>query len=122
MSNELSTAKILWCPADENRFLATNFSSLSGSNLSYFVGVDVTNENNPNLILSGDCNFEIGGKSVVSGLLSSGTHDPMAWQPNRHKKRGNLGMGDGSTQSVTQSGLRVYVDGTGVATNRWAIP
>jgi len=120
MSNELSTAKILWCPADENRFSATNFSSLTSSNISYFVGVDVTDD--PQLILGGDCNIEIGGKPVSPGLLSFGTNEPIGWQSNRHMDCGNLGLGDGSVQSTTRSGLQAYVVGTGVATNRWAIP
>jgi prepilin-type processing-associated H-X9-DG protein len=122
MSNELSTARILLCPADEASSFATNFNHLTSSNVSYFVGADVTNDVNPSLILSGDCNFEIGGKPVASGLFSLGTNAPIVWRANRHNKWGNLGFGDGSVQSATQSGLRAYVAATGVATNRWAIP
>lgn len=122
MSNELSTTKILWCPADTTRDAAINFHRLTRSNLSYFVGVDVTNDVNPSLILSGDCNFEMGGKPVASGLFSFGTNDPIAWRSDRHIKCGNLGLADGSVQPATQHGLRAYVAATGVATNRWAIP
>ena len=64
MSNELSTPRVLVCPADENTFCATNFESLVNSNISYFASVDVTNDVNPNLIVSGDCNFTIGKKPV----------------------------------------------------------
>src|SRR5277367_1938035 len=39
MSNELSTPKILICPADI-RTIAANFVSLKNKNVSYFVGLD----------------------------------------------------------------------------------
>src|ERR1017187_6134383 len=41
MSNELSTPKILFCPADTTRISALNFVGFSNSNVSYFVGVNV---------------------------------------------------------------------------------
>lgn len=122
MSNELSTTRILICPDDPARFYATNFSSLANSNISYFVGVDVTNEANWHLILSGDCNLEIGGKLVNAGLLSLWTNDPVAWQPPRHGTHGYLGFADGSVQTLTASGLHAYLVETGRATNRLAIP
>ena len=122
MSNELCMTKILLCPADADRIWATNFSSLANSNISYFVGVEVTNEANPRAILTGDSNFEMGGKAVAAGRFSFGTNDPIAWQSNRHSKYGNLVFADGSVQGTTASRLRAYVAVTGVATNRWAIP
>jgi prepilin-type processing-associated H-X9-DG protein len=128
MSNELSTPKILVCCGDEpgqgdtSRTFATNFNALSNSNVSYLVGVDVTNEINPQLILSGDSNFEIGGKPVKAGLLSLWKNDPVAWQPPRHGANGNLGFADGNVQSTTTSGLRAHLVQTGLATIRLAIP
>ena len=57
MSNELSTPKILFCPADERRAYATNFSAgFSAQNISYFIGLDA-DETNPQTLLSGDDNF-----------------------------------------------------------------
>src|SRR5215469_12619169 len=46
MSNELSTPKILFCPAetDHDRLVATNFINFNNSNISYFVGI-VSNDN-----------------------------------------------------------------------------
>jgi prepilin-type processing-associated H-X9-DG protein len=128
MSNELSTPKILICygdgpnPGDTSRTFATNFSELSNSNISYFVGVDVTNELNPQMILSGDGNFEISGVPAKPGLHSFGTNDPVGWTPVRHDRAGNLGLADGSVQSVTVAGLRLCLQQTGQATNRFAIP
>ena len=128
MSNELTTPKILVCcgdmnnPGDTSRTFATNFGSLSNSNISYFVGVNLTNEINPQLMLSGDCNFEISGRPVHSGLLSLQTNDPVGWLPPRHGSYGYLGFADGSAQGATTHGLRSYLGQTGLATNRLAIP
>jgi len=122
MSNELNTPKVLVCPEDFRRIVATNFSSLSSTNLSYFAGADVTNESNPQQILSGDSNLQINGNAVKSGLVSISTNNVLSWQPNRHGKAGNLMMADGSAQSATDLGLETYFKGTGVATNRLAIP
>ncbi len=71
MSNELSTPKILVCPieADLGKTAATNFAeALNNSHISYFVGVDVTNGEFPQRLLSGDDNFLINGSPVKSGL------------------------------------------------------
>ena len=133
MSNELSTPKILLCPEDSSHTYRTlplatggslvlGFSGLANSNVSYLVGVDVTNEINPQLIISGDCNFEIGGKPVKSGLLSLWTNDPVAWTATRHKGYGNLGLADGSVQSATPTSLRNFFEQTRLTTNRLAIP
>jgi type II secretory pathway pseudopilin PulG len=131
MSNELSTPKILVCRGDgiergdTNRMPATDFSKVSNSNISYFVGVDVTNDANPLLIISGDSNLQLGGKTAKSGLLLVGTSHRVAWDSGRHVYygyNGNLGFADGSVQSLTISGLRSSFVQTGLATNRLAIP
>jgi hypothetical protein len=123
MSNELSTPKILLCPADTGRSYATNFASgFTAKNISYFVGVDVANDDNPNLILSGDDNFAISGVPVKSGILPLFTNAPVTWTRTRHKYVGHIGMADGSAQQVTTSGLKNALIQTGIATNRLAIP
>jgi competence protein ComGC len=122
MSNELSTPRILICPQDIDRSYAMDFGGLASSNVSYFVGVDVTNDSNPQAILSGDCNFELGGKPVRPGMFTVRTNDPVSWDATRHVHTGNLGLGDGSVQSVTTLQLRNYFVQTGQATNRLAIP
>ena len=123
MSDELGTPKILYCPADSARTPATAFAGLDNSNISYFVAVDVTNDaTNPQLIFSGDCNFEIGGVPVKPGLRSFWTNDPIVWSAGGHVNRGNLGLADGSVQVTTSRSLRDYFQQTGLATNRFAIP
>ena len=52
MSNELSTPKILVCPADTNRVVAPNFFNFASANCSYeYFGAD-GNETNPTQLLS----------------------------------------------------------------------
>jgi competence protein ComGC len=131
MSNELSTPKILVCRGDgiergdTNRAPAIDFGKVSNSNISYFVGVDVTNDANPLLTISGDSNLQLGGKTAMPGLLSISTKDSAAWDSTRHAYygyTGNLGFADGSVQSLTITGLRNSLIQTGLATNRLAIP
>jgi len=121
MSNELNTTKILLCPDDTRRVLATNWSTLNNSNISYFVGLDAA-ETKPQMFLSGDDNFAIGGVPVKSGLLQLLTNTPVAWTKTRHKLYGNIGLADGSVQQLTTDGLRQAFQQTGVATNRLVIP
>ncbi len=121
MSNELATPKILICPADEGRPLpATNFSSDLPGHVSYFFGMQ--NNSNPQGLLSGDDNFELNGAPIKSGWLELSTNAPISWTMERHKKSGNLLLGDGSVQSTTSHGLQTCWQATGLATNRLAIP
>jgi len=123
MSNELSTPKILFCRADATRTAAPSFAGPVGSsNISYLVGVDVTNGMNPQMILSGDDNLEIGGVPVKSGLLEIPTNAPIAWTTTRHNIVGNIGLADGSVLQATRHGLQQAFQQTGDATNRLAIP
>jgi hypothetical protein len=123
MSNELSTPKILFCPKDSSRLYATNFGAgLASSNISYFVGVDVTNSMNPQMILSGDRNLQTGGVPVKPGLRQFGTNDPVSWSASQHANVGNIGLADGSVQEISSSTLRRTFQATGLATNRFAIP
>jgi type II secretory pathway pseudopilin PulG len=121
MSNELSTPKILFCPADTGRLLpATNFSSGLPGHVSYFIGMQ--NDSDPQALFSGDDNFEVDGVPVKSGWLELGTNVPISWTMARHEKSGNLLLGDGSVQSTTSHGLRTCWQSTGLATNRLVIP
>ena len=135
MSNELSTPKILLCPEDTRRVWATNFSTgFDSSHISYFVGLDAT-ETNPQMFLSGDDNFAIGGVPVKSGLLELSSNAPITWTSRRHvavnshfwtparyRFAGNIGMADGSAQQVTTIDLQKALQQTGIATNRLATP
>jgi prepilin-type processing-associated H-X9-DG protein len=118
MSNELTMPKLLICPADE-RDEATNFGPNFGNmNISYFVNLDAV-EADPQMLLFGDDNFEMGRVSVESGLLHISTNTPIAWSAARHGHAGNVALTDGSVQQLTTSGLREYISNV---TNRIAIP
>jgi len=122
MSNELSTPKVLVCPQDKSHLPpAANFSSQLVSHISYFVGLDAE-QDHPQMFLSGDDNFAIGGVPVKSGLLKLSTNAPVTWTAARHKNAGNIGLADGSVETVDDSGLANLLGQTGVATNRLAIP
>ena len=105
MSNELSAPNIIWCPADRRRGIAATFTNgLSNSNVNYFVGPDAR-ETEPQLFLVGDDNFLISGLAVKPGVVALATNTPVAWSTTRHNKQGNIGLADGSVQSVSSAGL-----------------
>ena len=122
MSNELSTPRILLCPEDTHRTYATNFSTgFSGANISYFVNPDAA-EAYPQMILDGDDNLLVNGKSAQPGILSIGTNGSVGWTKERHHGVGYIGMADGSAQQVTINGLQQTLQQTGIATNRLVLP
>jgi hypothetical protein len=119
MSNELSTPKILVCPADTDHDPATNFSSgFSAKNISYFVDLDAK-EANPQMPLFGDDNFETNGIAVNSGILTVPGDYFIAWTSARHNHSGNVSITDGRVQQISTTGLRKY---SAFSTNRIAIP
>ena len=126
MSNELSTPKVLNCPADTDRSYATNFTYLRNSNLSFFVGI-VASEFRPSLqstqamILSGDRNIT-NGLSIQNGVLKLTTNDLAGWTKALHNNCGNIGLADGSVQEVSMVGLRNAIAGSGVETNLVQMP
>jgi type II secretory pathway pseudopilin PulG len=121
MSNELNTPRLLICPADTDRIAATNFTTdFNNSKISYFVGLDA-DQNNPQMLLSGDDNFSIGGVPVKSGLLELSSNTPITWSGARHKFYGYVALADGSVQGVNNS-LTNWLHQTSLATNRLAIP
>ena len=122
MSNELSTPKVLVCPADsgwQEKF-ATNFTAFSNSNISFFVGI-VPNETNANLILSGDRNIT-NGTPIRNGLLRLTTNTLAGWTSDMHNRVGNIGLADGSVQQDSMTGLQNQIADTGVATNLVQMP
>jgi prepilin-type processing-associated H-X9-DG protein len=114
-SNELVTPKILRCPTDRAKSVATKFASFSNTNLSYFIGLDA-GENNPQALLSGDRNIQNG--SLSNGfLLTLTTTSRLTWTAELHKRVANVALADGSVQ---QLGGAVISNQFGA--NRLAIP
>jgi len=121
MSNELSTPKVLLCPADAGRRNADLFQTFNNSHLSYFVGAEAENTN-PQGLLSGDANLLVGGVAVKGGLLELGTNQSVGWSNTRHVLQGNFALADGSVQGVANARLRSLLIQTGLSTNRLLIP
>lgn len=120
MSNELSTPKVVICPADEQRSFATNFTDFNNSNVSFFYGVDAT-ETNPAMFLTGDRNIT-NGVRIRNGVLTLTTNEPAGWTSDLHNKIGNICLADGSVQQLSIAGLQTSVANTGVETNRVQMP
>lgn len=121
MSNELSTPRILVCPADPDiQIAATNFTAFSNSNVSYFLGI-VPNDTNVTLLLSGDRNIT-NGTPIRNGILELTTNKLAGWTSEFHYRMGNIGLADGSVQQDSIKGLRNQIAITGVATNRVQMP
>jgi prepilin-type processing-associated H-X9-DG protein len=131
MSNELSTPKNLYCPAESEFWIrqpATTFGGVGGPgkvpytndlNVSYFIGVD-GQETYPRMLLSGDHN--LGGNANpprTMYLAASSTGTPFlcfgtnfianqgpAWLDTMHAQRGNVLMADGSVEWFNRSELQ----------------
>jgi prepilin-type processing-associated H-X9-DG protein len=139
MSNELSTPKILFCPAEmdsSSRYTATTFASsvpagtaaqvpfASNTNISYFIGWDAQ-ETAPQMFLTGDHSIGQGtaGQNVAAvnawrnTMIALGTNTTQitaAWtDSSQHQKQGNIGLADGSVQGLSISGLRSAAANTG---------
>jgi competence protein ComGC len=119
MSNELSTPKILVCPAD-NRTAAANFAMLKNQNVSCFVGLDAE-EVRPQMLLTGDRNVT-NGLSPVRSVLELAPGIPAGWTEAMHHGVGNIGLADGSVQQVSIPGLQQMLKYLGDSTNRIALP
>ena len=139
MSNELSTPKIVICPADSggNRKEATNFFMLVGKGdfinnkrISYFVGVDA-DETKPSMLLSGDRNIDDSAGGIygkVGGVyIKIGTNNAVLakikWtDKDIHQAAGNAALGDGSVQNLTSSRLRDQLKNSGDDVNALLVP
>jgi len=134
MSNELSTPKVVICPSDSGRTIATNFnqiliSPLTGNNdankkVSYTVGYDAL-DTYPQMILSGDRNMtntppdfrgptldgakvvQFGTNQITSAAIGAG------YDKGTHQSSGNILLGDGSVQQVTGPRLRDQLKNSG---------
>ena len=118
MSNELSTPKILACPAD-TRTAADNFTRLKNQNVSYFVGLEA-NDMNPQMFLDGDRNIT-GESEPQNGILKLVPGQQVSWTEKIHVNQGNVGLSDGSVQQYSNAALRNALKNSGDPTNTWRI-
>jgi prepilin-type processing-associated H-X9-DG protein len=120
MSNELSVPEILFCPGDTRHQAAANFAGLSGSNVSYFIGLDVT-ESDPQAVLSGDANLAQNGRAIAGGVLTLGTN-LTTWTQERHGGAASVLFCDGSVEQLRQIGFTNEFGWMVRPTNRVVVP
>jgi prepilin-type processing-associated H-X9-DG protein len=114
VSNELNTPFALVCTAKD-------FSpAFSNTNVSYFAGLDA-DDSLPQMFLAGDRNVT-NGTSIHSGILTLTTRSPAGFDQRLHNGRGNIGLADGSVQTLTREQLWNAVINSGSDTNRLAMP
>jgi len=118
MSNELSTPRILVCPAD-TRTAAANFIRLKNQNVSYFVGLDAK-DSLPLMFLSGDRNIT-GPAAPENGILKLVPGGSVSWTAEIHVNQGNLGLADGSVWQYSNSQLREALQKSGDKTDSWRL-
>jgi len=121
MSNELSTPKILACPADEEHAATFNFTTLANTNISFFVSLDAA-ESRPLEPVFGDDNFAVDDVPVKPGLINLWTNRSVAWTARRHRFAGNVALADGSVRQMSNASLTNFVAEPGAATNLVVIP
>jgi type II secretory pathway pseudopilin PulG len=119
MSNELSTPKILVCPADSERSAAVNFRQFNNQNVSYFVNLDAKDEF-PQRFLDGDRNIT-GESEPENGILKLVPGQHAGWTAAIHRNSGNVGLTDGSVQTCSTNGLVTALRDSGDVTNTWRI-
>ena len=139
LSNQLSTPKALYCPAEyENtaRQAATSFRGVTAAhtipymndlNVSYFIGVDA-DETFPRMLLTGDHNLggnanppttaflaapSVGTPFVALGTNFANTATGPAWMDNQHSKQGNVGLADGSVEYFSRTNLQNALKSSG---------
>src|SRR5262249_32891199 len=117
VSNELSTPKILVCPED-TRQEARNFSDLTNTNISYFVGLDAA-EDKAGILLAGDRNIMVFSRPVPDGSTmtfptNTAFLSKVEWSPTTiHKGAGNAALGDGTVLNLSNAGLRAQLGNSG---------
>jgi type II secretory pathway pseudopilin PulG len=124
MGNELVTPKILHCPSDAGKQIASDFTSaatglltLTNTAISYVIGTGAVPER-PAAHLAGDRNL-LGrdgqgcGPSAIFGFITQlRVGDNPRWDSTLHVNAGNMALADGSAQQFTQAGLAAQMAST----------
>ena len=117
ISNELVTPKILNCPSDRAKQIASDFSNsatglrtLKNAAISYVVGTGAVPDR-PAAHIAGDRNL-LGrdgqgcGPSAIFGVITRlRIGDNPRWDSTMHVNAGNMVLADGSAHQFTQTGL-----------------
>jgi prepilin-type N-terminal cleavage/methylation domain-containing protein len=146
LSNELSTPKILVCPADsrtESTIFSTNVVTGTAAktvipfrlnkNLSYFVGM-AADETRPQIFLAGDRNIRsdnsiptvLNNNSAIARFRTNhSSTTPIVgayWTNTIHNQQGNVAVGDGSVHQYSSPRLKESLRQTDDTENMLGIP
>jgi len=124
MTNELVTPKILHCPSDPAKQIASDFSdsatglrTLKNAAISYAVGTGAVPDR-PAAHLAGDRNL-LGrdgqgcGPAAIFGFITQlRVTDNPRWDSTMHVNAGNMVLADGSAHQFTQTGLAKQMGST----------
>ncbi len=102
ITNEMIEPKYLTCPGD-NRVPAKSWSTLTDSNISYFLNVD-SEEVMPNRVVFGD-RLLVSSDAPKNGMMTLATNENYHWEQRIHNGHGTLSRGDGSVQQFTSAEL-----------------
>ena len=128
LSNEVDTPKILHCPGDGARPVASDwsaagqgFAALRNRALSYFIGTDC-NLGYTRMHAIGDRHVmgEDGNHCDTAVIAAGITKLPATtatWSRALHDGAGNLALGDGAVLQLSDTGLREHLANTGDQSN-----
>jgi prepilin-type processing-associated H-X9-DG protein len=129
LSNELVTPKLLHCPSDPTKAVASNFGgdpgtlhTLRNSAVSYAIGSSAAPDK-PGMHLAGDRNLygkdgQNCGPAALTGVVTQlGPADNVRWDETMHGNAGNMVLADGSTQQLNQQGLVKAMNSSGDTRN-----
>ena len=116
--NEISTPKILHCPADAARRPAHSMGYLSRTNISYFTSLSAVPAR-PQDFFAGDRNLTINGTQPAPAKVIVLPDDKLGWTSDIHKDRGNILMADFSVHQFTSTRLH---QSTATSTNLLLFP
>ena len=118
-SNELSTPKVLACPADKQRERVSQFHKVTEKSISYFVGLDAP-EMDYEALLSGDRNIVGGTTNGAVRVLTPKTS--VRWSKQIHHHQGNVALADGSGARLDDIALQSHIQQRTQRVIRLAIP
>lgn len=103
LTNELSTPKLLYCPADR-KDAVTSWDQAKLIRMSYFFGLGsvgaATNLALARSFLAGDRNLT-NGLAMKRGVLELPSGRRAGWTHEMHDRQGNVVLGDGSVQMMS---------------------
>jgi type II secretory pathway pseudopilin PulG len=119
---ELSTPKILWCPAEKVKKGAETFTGFSAKNISYFASLTARSTSGPRTFLAGDRHLATNGIAIGAGLFGLTTNGALTWSKELDPDHGNILKGDGSVHQFNNATLESAVRNQEVATNWLVFP